>query len=56
MRGGGLTIIYLLVGAFVAGSKDYFENLAALEPLLSAILAIVLWPLLLIGIDTHVNF
>jgi hypothetical protein len=53
--GGGLTAVYLIIGAFVAGAHHYFTHLTALEPVISAILAIVLWPLLLVGADLHVN-
>jgi hypothetical protein len=53
--GGGLTAIYLIIGAFIAGSHHYFTHLSALEPVLSAVLAILLWPLLLVGVDLHVN-
>ena len=53
--GGGLTAIYLIIGAFVAGAHHYFTHLTALEGVLSAVLAILLWPLLFVGIDFHVN-
>jgi hypothetical protein len=50
-----LGLIYVAVGIFVASSKDYLENLDTVERVLSGVLAIVLWPLLLLGIDLHVN-
>jgi hypothetical protein len=54
--GGGLgTLIYVIIGAFVAGDKDYFERLSKLKSIVSAILAILLWPLLLLGIDLHIK-
>jgi hypothetical protein len=57
MRGPGLlTIIYLLIGAFLAGSRGYFGDIGTLEGVVSALLAIVLWPLLLVGVDLRVNF
>jgi len=56
MRAGGLLpIIYLVVGALVAGSKNYFDNLDTLEQVLSALLAVALWPLLFVGVDFRVN-
>jgi ABC-type Na+ efflux pump permease subunit len=51
-----LGIVYLLVGVVVAANKDYFQSLETLERVVSALLAIVLWPLLFIGVDLHVNF
>jgi hypothetical protein len=54
--GGGLgTLIYVIIGAFVAGDRDYFEHLSRLKPIVSALLAILLWPLLLLDIDLHVR-
>ena len=50
-----LGLIYLAIGVFVAASKDYLENLETLKRVLSAILAIVLWPLLLLGIDLRIR-
>ena len=46
-----LLAAYLVIGVIVAASKDYLENLDAARRLLSALLAIALWPLLLLGID-----
>jgi hypothetical protein len=48
-------IIYLVVGVVVAYAEDYFENLSRTKQLLSAVLAILLWPLVLIGFDVKVT-
>jgi hypothetical protein len=50
-----LGLIYVAIGIFVAASKDYLENLETLKRVLSAALAILLWPLLLLGIDLHID-
>ena len=50
-----LGLIYVAIGVFVAASKDYLDNLETLKRVLSAALAILLWPLLLLGIDLHVT-
>jgi hypothetical protein len=50
-----LGLIYVIVGVAVAASYDYFENLDTLRRFLSAALAIILWPLLLLGIDLHIR-
>ena len=42
-----LGLIYVAIGVFVAANKDYFENLETLKRVASAVLAILLWPLLL---------
>jgi hypothetical protein len=51
---GGL--IYIGLGFFVAISQGYLSNLSSIPNLLSAILAILLWPLLLFGINLHLVF
>lgn len=50
---GGL--IYLVLGVIVAASEDYFDQLSTLGRLLSAVLAVMLWPLLLLGIDIRIG-
>ncbi len=50
-----LLIVYLVVGVVVAASKDYLENLDTAKRLVSALLAVVLWPLLFLGIDLHID-
>ena len=40
-----LGLIYVAIGIFVAASKDYLDNLETVKRVLSAILAILLWPL-----------
>lgn len=48
-------MVYVIVGAFVAGTHHYFEHVSRWRPILSALLAIVLWPLVLLGISLHVR-
>ena len=50
-----LGLIYVAIGIFLASSKDYLDNPDTVKRLLSALLAILLWPLLLLGIDLHVT-
>ena len=50
-----LGLIYVAIGVFVAASEDYLENLETIKRVLSAILAVLLWPLLLLGIDLHIR-
>jgi hypothetical protein len=50
-----LGIVYLVVGVAIAASYDYFERLNTLRRFLSAILAVALWPLVLLGIDLHIK-
>ncbi len=56
MRGSGIGgVIYLVIGVLVAVAQNYFDHLNTLGRLLSAILAVMLWPLLLFGIDIRVS-
>jgi hypothetical protein len=49
------TVIWLVIGVLLAASHHYFNNVNGIKPLVSAALAIVLWPLLLLGINLHVH-
>lgn len=53
-RFGLLGVIYILIGLIVAFSHSYITA-GLFTRLLSAILAIVLWPLPLLGINLHVG-
>jgi hypothetical protein len=48
-------IAWVVIGLAVAVSRDYLENVDTVKEILSAVLAIFLWPLLLLGIDLHVR-
>jgi hypothetical protein len=46
---GLLVLVYLVIGAFVAGAYGYFAHLESIDDILGALLAILLWPLVLLG-------
>jgi hypothetical protein len=48
-------VIYLVIGVIVAISENYWDFNFPWKALLSAILAVFLWPLLLVGIDLHIR-
>ncbi len=50
-----LTIIYLAIGVFVAADHKYFKNVDDVEAVISAILAIVLWPLVLLDVNLKIK-
>jgi Mn2+/Fe2+ NRAMP family transporter len=50
-----LGAIYVAIGIFLAANKDYFQNLDTAKRVLSALLAILLWPLLLLGVNLHIR-
>ena len=49
-----LGLIYILVGIYVAFAYDYI-GVRLIKLLLSALLAIFLWPLVLLGVDLHIR-
>jgi hypothetical protein len=50
-----LVVIYLVAGGIVAATHHYWQNLHTLKTIVSAILATVLWPLILLGINLHIH-
>jgi hypothetical protein len=50
-----LFLIYIAVGVAVAATHHYFRNVDTIRSVVSAALAIVLWPLILLGIDLHIK-
>jgi hypothetical protein len=50
-----VTLVYIVVGVAVAASYDYFKHLDTFRLIASAVLAVLLWPLLLLGIDLHIK-
>jgi hypothetical protein len=57
-RGGGISVlglIYVGVGVAIAATHDYFKNVDGWRGVLSAIFAIFLWPLILLGINLHIK-
>ena len=52
MRVGGLLlIIYLVVGVIVAAMNNYFSGLGNVTEVLEMVVAVVAWPLVLVGVD-----
>jgi hypothetical protein len=50
-----LLLIYLVIGVVVAYAENYLEDVDRTKRLISAVLAVVLWPLVLIGFDVKVT-
>jgi hypothetical protein len=45
-----LTLIYLGIGVAIAAERHYFENVHGVKGVVAAVLAILLWPLLLLDL------
>jgi len=50
------SVIYIIVGVVIASNQGYLVSLSSIPQILSALLAVVLWPLLLLGINLHLVF
>jgi hypothetical protein len=54
-RVGLLPVVWIVVGVVVAAIYDYFDSLGTVGKILSAIAAVLLWPLLLFGFDITIQ-
>ena len=50
-----LAVIYLVAGGIVAATHHYWQHLHTLKAIASAVLATLLWPLLLLGVSLHIH-
>ena len=55
LRPSFVGLVYIVVGVAVAAQKHYFKHLDTIRLIGSAVLAVVLWPLLFLGIDLHIH-
>jgi hypothetical protein len=56
MRGTSIgTVIWLIVGIIIASSHHYLAHVHGLKPIVSVVLAVLLWPLVLLGINLHIH-
>ena len=57
-RSGGISLValvYIGVGVAIAATHHYFQHVHGWRGVLSAIFAIFLWPLVLLGINLHIK-
>jgi len=50
-----IPIVYLVVGVLVAAQHHYLAHLNTIGHIFSAVLAIALWPLLLLGVNLNIK-
>jgi hypothetical protein len=55
MLRGLIVIVYLAVGVYVASTHHYLGSLNSVQEIVSALLGIILWPLVLIGVNLHIG-
>ena len=44
-------LVYLAIGVVVAATKDYLGDVGSIGEILNLVLAVLLWPLVLLGVD-----
>jgi hypothetical protein len=54
-RLGLIGVIYLVIGVVVALDRGYLKGIGDIGNLISALLAVVLWPLIMLGIDVKIG-
>ena len=47
--------LYVAIGLVVAFVQDYLDSLGTISKILTALLAVLLWPLVLLGFDVRVT-
>lgn len=50
-----ITLVYLVVGVVVANGHKYFVHVSTVRAGASAALAVLLWPLVLLGVNLHLH-
>jgi hypothetical protein len=48
-------VVYVIIGIVVASAHHYFSHLAGFKGIVSALLAVVLWPLVLVGVNLRIH-
>jgi hypothetical protein len=57
-RGAGVSwivVVYLVAGGIVSATHNYWNNLDSVKAIVSALLATVAWPLILLGVSLHIH-
>lgn len=50
-----VVVLWLVIGAIVAATHHYWSNIHTFKAVISAILATILWPLVLLHINLHIH-
>lgn len=48
-------VVYVVIGIVVASSHHYFAHVGGIKGIISAVLAVALWPLVLFGVSLHIR-
>jgi hypothetical protein len=50
-----VAVVWIVVGVVVAAIYDYFDSLGTVGRIVTAIAAVLAWPLLLVGFDIRIS-
>jgi hypothetical protein len=50
-----IAVVYLVAGGIVSATHHYWDHLNSIKQILSALLATVLWPVILVGVNLHIH-
>ena len=48
-------VVYVVIGVAVASAHHYLSHLGGIKGIISALLAVILWPLVLVGVSLHIR-
>ena len=54
-RPSWIFLVYLVIGVVVAAVNNYFDQLRTIGRILTVIVAVLLWPLVLLGFDIRIS-
>ena len=46
--------VYVVIGCVVAAQRDFFDSLETVDGIASAVVAVLLWPLVLLGVHVRI--
>lgn len=55
MRVGIISLIYVVIGIVIAANQGYFSGIGQLGDVLEAVIAVLIWPVLLFGVDINIS-
>ena len=50
-----ITIVYVVIGVAVAAARGYLGDVGSIGDIVNLLLAVLLWPLLLLGVEFNIN-
>ena len=50
-----IVVVYIVIGILVAAQKDYLGDLGSIGDVINLLLAVLLWPLVLLGVKFNIK-